>query len=53
MLENHSKQLLAENGIPVPRHFVAATAKEASEKAALLGGDVVLKALVPVGLSGH
>lgn len=52
LLENHSKQLLAQHQIPVPRHFVATTAAEAGEQAAALGGEVVLKALVPVGKRG-
>ena len=52
LLENHSKQILAQNQIPVPRHFVAATAAEAGEQAETLGGEVVLKALVPVGKRG-
>jgi len=51
-LESSSKQLLARNAIPVPRHFVAASPAEAREKAAMLGGEVVLKALVPVGKRG-
>ena len=52
LLENHSKQLLAENGVPVPRFFAAASEAEAMEKAGALGGEVVLKALVPVGKRG-
>ncbi len=52
LLESSSKQLLAQNSISVPRHFVAASPAEVGEKAALLGGEVVLKALVPVGKRG-
>ena len=52
LLENHSKQLLAENQIPVPRFFVAEDASEATERARQLGCEVVLKALVPVGKRG-
>lgn len=52
LLENHSKQLLAQHQIPVPRHFVATTAEEAGEQAQALGCEVVLKALVPVGKRG-
>jgi succinyl-CoA synthetase beta subunit/citryl-CoA synthetase large subunit len=52
LLESSSKQLLAQNAIPVPRSFVAASPMEAREKAGLLGGEVVLKALVPVGKRG-
>lgn len=51
-MESSSKQLLAQNSISVPRHFVAASPAEVGEKAALLGGEVVLKALVPVGKRG-
>jgi succinyl-CoA synthetase beta subunit/citryl-CoA synthetase large subunit len=52
LLENHSKQILAQNQIAVPRHFVAANAAEAGEQTEALGGEVVLKALVPVGKRG-
>lgn len=52
LLESSSKQLLAQSGIPVPRHFVAASPAEAREKAELLDCEVVLKALVPVGKRG-
>jgi len=52
LLESSSKQLLAQNAIPVPRYYVAASSAEAREKAELLGGEVVLKALVPVGKRG-
>jgi succinyl-CoA synthetase beta subunit/citryl-CoA synthetase large subunit len=52
LLENHSKQLLAGSQVPVPRFFVAGSEKEAVEKAEALGGEVVLKALVPVGKKG-
>ena len=52
LLESSSKQLLAQTAIPVPRYYVAASSTEAREKAELLGGEVVLKALVPVGKRG-
>lgn len=52
LLENHSKQLLVESRIPVPRFAVAANEREAVERAQALGGAVVLKALVPVGKRG-
>ena len=52
LLESSSKQLLAQDGIPVPRYFVAASPAEVREKAAMLGGEVVVKALVPVGKRG-
>ena len=52
LLENHSKQLLANSQVPVPRFLVAGSVQEAIEKAEALGGEVVLKALVPVGKRG-
>lgn len=52
LLENHSKQILAQHQVPVPRHSVATTEAEAFEQAEALGGEVVLKALVPVGKRG-
>ena len=52
LLENHSKQLLAENQIPLPRFLVAGNASEAIESARQLGCEVVVKALVPVGKRG-
>lgn len=52
MLENHSKSLLKENGVPVPNFRVACTAEEAARIQSELGGPVVLKALVPVGKKG-
>jgi succinyl-CoA synthetase beta subunit len=52
LLESHGKTLLAQNQVPVPRFFTAASESEAVEKAASLGGEVVLKALVPVGKRG-
>jgi succinyl-CoA synthetase beta subunit/citryl-CoA synthetase large subunit len=52
LLEHHSKEILAQNQIPVPRHFVATTETEAGEQAEVLGGEVVLKGLVPVGKRG-
>lgn len=52
LLENHSKNLLREAGVLVPKHVVARSPEEAAEKAAELGFPVVLKALVPVGKRG-
>jgi succinyl-CoA synthetase beta subunit/citryl-CoA synthetase large subunit len=52
LLENHSKQLIRKAGVPVPRGFVAKTPEKAAEIAETLGGEVVLKALVPVGKRG-
>ena len=43
---------MAEHQIPVPRFYVAENETEAIEKAQALGGEVVLKALVPVGKRG-
>lgn len=52
LLEHHSKQLIREMGIPVPRCKVASNPQEARQAASELGGPVVLKALVPVGKRG-
>lgn len=52
LLENDSKQILAKHKITVPRFQVAATPDEAKDAAEVLGGPVVLKALVPVGKRG-
>ncbi|WP_206813037.1 succinate--CoA ligase subunit beta [Paradesulfitobacterium ferrireducens] len=52
ILENFSKQLIAEYGVAVPKSAVAHTPEEAREKGEKLGFPVVLKALVPVGKRG-
>lgn len=52
LLENTSKRLLRENGLPVPECRVARSPSEAAGHAADLGLPVVLKALVPVGKRG-
>jgi len=52
LLENHSKQILLENKVPVPRFQVATTPEEAKLAAETLGVPVVLKALIPVGKRG-
>ena len=52
LLENHSKQLLKQQGIPVPAFEVAADLEEARAAASRLGRSVVVKALVPVGKRG-
>jgi succinyl-CoA synthetase beta subunit/citryl-CoA synthetase large subunit len=54
VLEHHSKQLIGEQGVPVPRHWVV-TAGEAAEsvfREHFQGKGAVLKALVPVGKRG-
>jgi succinyl-CoA synthetase beta subunit len=50
--EYQSKLLFAQNGIPIPRGKVAATAREASDIADELGGRVVIKSQVLVGGRG-
>ncbi len=50
--EYQSKQIFAQNGIPIPRGRVAATAATAKEIAEELGGRVVVKAQVLVGGRG-
>lgn len=49
LLENISKQLLSKEGVPVPKFFVATTPEEAKKAAQDIGGEVVIKALVPIG----
>jgi succinyl-CoA synthetase beta subunit len=50
--EYQSKQIFAQNGIPIPRGRVSATAGTAKEIAEELGGRVVIKAQVLVGGRG-
>jgi succinyl-CoA synthetase beta subunit len=50
--EYQSKLLFAQNGIPIPRGRVAATAREARDIADELGGRVVIKSQVLVGGRG-
>lgn len=50
--EYQSKQLFANNGIPIPKGRVAATAHEAKQIAEELGGRVVVKSQVLVGGRG-
>lgn len=52
ILENYSLNLLKDAGIPVVKSGVAASPEEAAAWAASLGGEVVVKALVPVGKRG-
>lgn len=50
--EYQSKQLFAQQGVPIPRGRVAATASEAKTIAQELGGRVVIKSQVLVGGRG-
>ncbi len=50
--EYQAKDLLAEFGVPIPRHKVVTTAKDAGVAASELGGHVVLKAQVHAGGRG-
>lgn len=52
LLENLSKELLKEGGVAVPRFAVAKTPEEAGRLFGEFSGEVVLKALVPVGKRG-
>ena len=52
LLEHQGKYLLAEAGLRVPRGETVATAAEAGEVAARLGGRVVCKAQVASGKRG-
>jgi succinyl-CoA synthetase beta subunit len=50
--EYQSKRIFAQYGVPIPRGDVAATAEQAREIAARLGGRVVIKSQVLVGGRG-
>lgn len=52
LLENHSKELIRLAGIPTPKNLVVKSPEEAKAATEALGGEVVLKALVPVGKRG-
>ncbi len=52
ILEHHSKQLIAQAGVPTPQNWVAESAEQTEEIVRQYGGPVVLKALVPVGKRG-
>ena len=50
--EYHSKLIFAENGVPIPKGKVAATASEAKQIARELGGRVIIKSQVLIGGRG-
>jgi succinyl-CoA synthetase beta subunit len=52
LLEHDAKSLLAARGIPIPRGVPAASPDEAEAAARDVGGDVVVKALVPANRRG-
>jgi succinyl-CoA synthetase beta subunit/citryl-CoA synthetase large subunit len=52
LLEDQALAVLSEAGIAVPRWDVAGSEPEAAEALERLGGDVILKALVPIGGRG-
>ena len=52
LLENVAKDILSKSKVAVPRYLVASNVSEAREAAEQLGGEVVVKALVPVGKRG-
>lgn len=52
LLENLSKELVKESGVSVPRFAVAKNKEEAEQLFTEFDGEVVLKALVPVGKRG-
>jgi succinyl-CoA synthetase beta subunit/citryl-CoA synthetase large subunit len=49
VLEFEAKQLLREQGLPVPNGELAASSQEAARAAQSLGGAVVIKAQLPMG----
>jgi succinyl-CoA synthetase alpha subunit len=53
LLEHAAKAIAARAGISVPRGEVASTAANAQAIAARLGGQVAVKAQVPIGGRGH
>lgn len=52
VLENISKSIIKEEGIPTPEFSVAKSPEEVKEQAAEFHNGIVLKALVPVGKRG-
>jgi succinyl-CoA synthetase beta subunit/citryl-CoA synthetase large subunit len=52
LLEHDAKVILAARGLLVPRGEVVSSPDDARQVAAMLGGEVVIKALVPVGKRG-
>jgi succinyl-CoA synthetase beta subunit len=52
LLEHQAKQLLAQAGLAVPAAALANSPAQAAEAAAEMGGEVVVKAQVPVGGRG-
>ncbi|MBM3935385.1 MAG: ADP-forming succinate--CoA ligase subunit beta [SAR202 cluster bacterium] len=50
--EYQAKKILSQGGVPVPKGIVAATAAEAKDAAASIGGKVVVKAQVHAGGRG-
>ena len=52
VFEDRAKALLADAGVRVPRGRSAATPAEAAEAARVIGGPVMVKALVPAGKRG-
>ncbi len=53
LAEHHSKELIAQYGVPIPEGYVAGTAEEAKEKAQCIdAGRYVVKAQISVGGRG-
>jgi len=49
LLENISKGLVSKEEIPVPNFQVVTTPEEAKKAAREIGGEIVVKALIPIG----
>ena len=52
LLENVTKKILQKSGVNVPTGIVAATPEEVIKAAEKIGGECVVKALVPLGKKG-
>jgi succinyl-CoA synthetase beta subunit len=53
LTEDQTKEALKAAGLPVPDGRACATADDAAAAAEMLGGTVVVKALVPTGRRGR
>lgn len=52
LLENYTKEMLQKSGVNIPIGIVASTPQDATSAAEKIGGECVVKALVPMGKKG-
>ena len=52
LLENQTKEILQKRGVNIPIGMVASTPQEATTAVEKIGGQCVVKALVPMGKKG-